>query len=75
MRRLAISIAAMAFFVLAGVGWASDVPVFVCAQRALAGAAGLYLLIRLGGSLAIRILVSAAVAEQGGQRAPRNSRS
>lgn len=69
-----MSIAAMGFFVLACVGWASDVPVFVCGMRALVGAAGLYVLINLGGAAAIRILVSAAMEVSADERSTRKSK-
>ena len=61
MRKLAISVATIGFFVLAFVGWFSGVPAFVCGLRALAGAAALYVLINLAGSAVIRIIVDAAI--------------
>ena len=52
---------AIAFFALAFVGWCSDVPVFVCGMRAMAGAGIMYIVISLAGTAAIRIIVDAAV--------------
>jgi hypothetical protein len=61
MKRIASGIAIIGFFVLAFVGWISDVPVFVSGIRALAGAAAIYVLVNLAGSAAIRILIGAAL--------------
>ncbi len=61
MRQIAITMAAIVFFALAFVGWCSDVPVFVCGMRALAGAGIMYIVISLAGTAAIRIIVDAAV--------------
>lgn len=52
---------AIAFFTLAFVGWCSEVPVFVCGMRALAGAGIMYIVISLAGTAAIRIIVDGVV--------------
>ncbi len=61
MRQITITMTAIAFFALAFVGWCSDVPVFVCGMRAMAGAGIMYIVISLAGTAAIRIIVDAAV--------------
>ena len=61
MKRLAIAAAMVGFFSMAFAGWISDVPVFVCGLRATAGAVAMYILIRLAGTLVIRIIASIAV--------------
>ena len=60
MKPLALKIAVMCFFVLAFVGWFSEVPVFVCGMRAVGGAFVLYVVLRLAGGAVIGIAVSAA---------------
>lgn len=61
MRQIAITMTAITFFILAFVGWCSDVPVFICGMRALAGAGIMYIVISLAGTAAIRIIADAAV--------------
>ena len=67
MRQIAITMAAAGFFGLAFVGWLSDVPIFVCGMRAIAGAAVLYLVISLAGTAAIRIIANAAAKTETNQ--------
>ncbi len=62
MRKVAKLAAIIGFFVLAFVGWCSGVPVFICGLRAIAGAAVLYFVISLAGTMAIRIIVDAAIS-------------
>ncbi len=64
MRQLAAMVAVVGFFALAFVGWFNGVPVFICGVRALGGAVALYLVIGLGGTVAIRIIADAAVSAQ-----------
>ena len=64
MKVAAMTVAAAGFFVLALVGWVSRVPVFTCGMRALAGAAMLYVLVRLVGALLMWIVVEAAVKDK-----------
>ena len=61
MKQLAKTAAAIGFFGLAFVGWSTGVPVFICGLRALAGAAALYVLVRLAGAAVVRIVVDAAI--------------
>ncbi|MCE5326296.1 MAG: hypothetical protein LLG01_07750 [Planctomycetaceae bacterium] len=60
MRQLALAAAAMMVFVLAGVGWAAGVPMWTCSVRCLGGGAMIYVLMRLVGNLAVRMLAEAA---------------
>jgi len=64
MRQLAAMMAVIGFFALAFVGWFNGVPVFICGARALGGAVALYLVIGLGGTVAVRIIADAAVQAQ-----------
>ncbi len=64
MRQLAAMAAVIGFFALAFVGWFNGVPVFICGARALGGAVALYLVIGLGGTVAVRIIADAAVQAQ-----------
>jgi len=64
MRQLATMCAVLGFFALAFVGWFSGVPVFICAVRALSGAAVLYVVAGLAGTVAVRIIADAAVRAQ-----------
>lgn len=63
MRSLAARIAAVGFFTMAGIGIACRVPVFVCAMRALAGAAVLYVLTAIAGKAALGAIVDAMVKD------------
>ena len=62
MRQVAITISVIGFFVLAFVGWFSDVPMFTCGLRALAGAGVLYVVVTLAGTTALRVFVHAMMA-------------
>ena len=53
----------MGFFAMAGIGLACRVPVFVCAMRALAGAAVLYVLAGIVGKAAVGAIVDAMVKD------------
>jgi len=61
MRRVAIFIAVAAFFGLGIVGAACGVTPWVCAMRAVAGAAVLYVLTRLATRIFLDIVVDAAL--------------
>lgn len=64
MRRYAVTAAAATLFILAAIGWLSEVPPFECAYRAAAGAAVAFVLVRWAGSLVLSILVDAAVSRR-----------
>jgi len=68
MRQLTVTAATIGFFALAFVGWLSGVPVWICAARAAAGAAGLYVLLRLAGGAAVKIIADAAARGPAPQR-------
>ena len=61
MKQWALSIAVTSFFVLAIVCWLSDLTPMICALRAGAGAVAIYFIVRLGGRLAVGILVDAVL--------------
>ena len=58
MKQLAATFAIFCFFALAFVGWAKNVPVFICGMRAAVGAVVMYVVIKLAGETAIKIIVS-----------------
>ena len=62
-RRMSVPIAVAGFFVLAFVGWASGVPPFTCAIRALIGAAVLYVLVTVAGRLIVNIVVESIIRD------------
>ena len=61
MRQISITLSVITFFALAFVGWCSDVPVFVCGTRAIAGAGIMYIVISLAGTAVIGIIADAAI--------------
>jgi hypothetical protein len=61
-RRIAIIVATIGFFALAIVGMAAGVPSFVCALRAAAGAVALFVIVVVGGRLALTVVVDAFVS-------------
>lgn len=65
MRRYAISISVIGFFVLAAIGCACDVPLLTCSLRALAGAVALYVMTKIVGRLILNILVETIVRDGG----------
>ena len=73
MRRIAGTIAAVGFFALAAAASLNGVGPFDAAWRALAGAAGLYVLCRIAGKVVIGIVVDAAV-DGGGTDAAKEGR-
>ena len=66
MRRYAMTIAIIGFFVLSGVGCLCGVPVGVCAMRGVVGAAVLYVLTTLAGKIILGIVVEAMVSRRDG---------
>ena len=63
MRRMSVPVAVAGFFVLAFVGWASGVPPFTCAIRALIGAAVLYVLATIAGRVIVNIVVDSIIRD------------
>jgi hypothetical protein len=61
-KRTATIAAVMSFFVLALVGWLSDVPTFTCGSRALIGAAAVYVLVTIASRILIRIAVDTMIS-------------
>lgn len=61
MRRIAVTIAAASFFVLAGVSWVSGLDVFDCAIRAGVGAAVVYALAATAIQVTLSVMVDAVV--------------
>lgn len=74
MKRLSVTVAAMAFFLLAGVGWACGQGPLICAVRAVIGAFALYVITRLACGLAVNILVDAAVRDLSRARTQKDQR-
>ena len=61
MNRMALTMAVMAFFVLALVGWLGGSTTFTCAVRALIGAGAVYFLTRFALKLLTNIVADAVV--------------
>ncbi len=63
-RSIAVSIAVICFFAVAGIGWISDLSPFTCCKRALVGAAAAY----IAGAWAVKainaILMNAMITNQ-----------
>lgn len=68
LRAIAIRLSAMLFFIMALTGWLCGHEPGVCAQRALIGAVALYLVVRIAGNLAVRILLEAMARDQAQRR-------
>jgi len=64
-RRYTVTIAILGFFVLSAVGCLSGVPVWVCAMRAVIGAAVLYVVATIAGRTILHIVVDAMVRRRG----------
>ena len=75
LRTIAVQLAALLFFVMALTGWLYGHAPVVCAQRAFIGAAALYLLVRIAGNLAVRILVEAMAQDQMRRRQKNNTQN
>ena len=58
-RSIAIRLAVLLFFIMGLAGWLSGHEPAVCAQRALTGAAVLYVALRVAGNLVTRVLLEA----------------
>ena len=67
-RSIAVSIAVICFFTIAGIGWISGLSPFTCCKRALVGAAAAY----IAGAWAVKainaILMNAMITSQMKQR-------
>ena len=61
-KRTATIASVMSFFVLALVGWFSNVPTFTCGVRALMGAAVVYVLVTIASRILIRIAVDTMIS-------------
>jgi hypothetical protein len=73
MKRLALILAIMGFFLMACVGWACGQEPLVCAIRSAVGAVALYVIMRLAGGLAVRILVDAVMRNPSQPRGRKDS--
>jgi len=56
MKRLAATVAVIAFFALALIGWACGASPYGCGMKAATGALGVYLLARISGRILIGIV-------------------
>ncbi|HDS85556.1 MAG TPA: hypothetical protein ENN97_10230 [Phycisphaerales bacterium] len=74
-RNIAIRLSAMLFFVMALIGWLSGLEPMVCTQRALIGAAALYLTVCIAGNLIVRILVDAMAQDRARRRHRKNQQT
>ena len=63
-KRFAIQMAVLLFFIMAAVGWGCGLSPGTCSARALLGACAAYLLVRTAGQLVVRVLISALVDAQ-----------
>lgn len=72
MRRISLSIAVAAFFIMAIVGWLSGVEPFTCGLRALVGAVVLYVLAKMGGRIVLRMMADAIMSGSSRDRGSRN---
>ncbi|MHC5083874.1 MAG: hypothetical protein ACYTET_08065 [Planctomycetota bacterium] len=71
-KRVAVQIAVLIFFVMALTGWISGHPIATCASRALLGAVAIYCIVRVAGQLVVKVIISALVDEQVRQREETN---
>lgn len=65
MGRAALSVAVAGFLVLAVVGTCAGVSPFVCSQRALVGAAVLYVLVKVAGRMVLSMAVDTLLGTRG----------
>lgn len=63
-KRLAVQMAVVLFFVMAIVGWFSGLTPETITFRALGGALAIYILVLTAGKLMVRVLIRALVNEQ-----------
>ncbi len=61
MKRVALSIAVMGFFVLALVGWLGGCTMFTCGVRALIGAGVIFLIVRIAFKLLVGVIADTMV--------------
>ena len=71
-RRISLSIAVAAFFIMAIVGCLSGVEPFTCALRALAGAVVLYVLAKMAGRIVLRMMADAIMSGSSRDKGSRN---
>ena len=62
MRRLAVTSAGLAFFLFAIVAWASGLRCDEVAMKAAGGAAGVFVIVLLGGRVVLNVVVDALLA-------------
>jgi len=75
LRTIAVQLAALLFFVMALTGWLYGHAPGVCVRRAFIGAAAIYLVVRVAGNLAVRILVEAMAQDHIRRRQKNNTRN
>ena len=63
-KRVAVQLAILLFFVMAIVGWFSGLTPETIASRSIGGAVAIYLLVRFAGTLVARVIMRALVNEQ-----------
>ena len=63
-KRVAVQVAVVIFFLMALAGWISGHPIATCASRAFWGAAVFYCIVRFAGQLVVKVLINALVDEQ-----------
>lgn len=63
-KQIAIRIAVLFFFVMAFVGWMSDLEIVTCSMRAVIGAFGVYFIVSVAGQLIARVLINAMIDDQ-----------
>ncbi|AQT66934.1 hypothetical protein STSP2_00072 [Anaerohalosphaera lusitana] len=66
-RSLAVTVAVLAFFLIAGIGACSDVDPLVCGYRGICGAIFVYVGATIALRLAMRIVVAQIISNQGNQ--------
>ena len=64
LRTIAVRLSAVLFFVMALAGWLSGHEPVICAQRAIIGSVALYLVVRVAGNLAVRVLLDAMAQDR-----------
>ncbi|MBN1942410.1 MAG: hypothetical protein JW849_03860 [Phycisphaerae bacterium] len=70
MKRIAVTVSALTFFAMALVGMVMGQSPFVCAVRALIGAAVSYVAARFAIQLALDVMIRAVVSGDGSDDAP-----
>jgi len=62
--QVAVQAGVLLFFVIGVVGWCCGLQPETCASRAVAGAAAVYVVVRVAGKLVVQVLVAALVEDQ-----------